>query len=462
MEEQVLNLLKATQLAAPDPRKSAELQLKKLNGNPGFPTALVAIASHKNIEVNDRIAALLVLKRFVNLGWSSSLDGYEGTVQISDGSKEQVRHQLLSIALDANTDSRITSNAANVIAIIAKSDFPEEWSGLLETLLSQITQGDNQVQAILVVLGELIDAGLDEDQFYQYGTTLVNSLQSVAVDGRRKLMVRAHAVRIFRTCFDFVENLKDKDEANIKQFARIVTENWTPFFLSVIKESMPQFPTQEEEDSSTSEVATRWRGIVALKIQVVLSLAKIQAIFSDLVAADKFFNAVWDSIQAHGAPYYASYVDGERQGGLVNTHQLEYTFDFLIIEEIDYLQALLEAPQVKQQLDSMIAADKSSNGNSVIQWISSVLGTLVTFSNITKEAEEMWTFDFNVFLSEETFAETSNSPRSVCAGFVWKLCGWFPKQTLESLLGCIQEIYKDQNAKYASIYRIKIFGLTIF
>ena len=165
------------------------------------------------------------------------------------------------------------------------------------------------------------------------------------------------------------------------------------------------------------------------------------------MAAQDFFNAIWNSIRAHDAPYYASYVDGERQGGLINQHQIPYTFDFLVIEEIDYLQALLEAPQVRRQLDEMLASDTASNGSSVSSWIASVLGTLVTFSSITKEAEEMWEVDFNVFLSEETFAELNNSPRSVCAGFVWKICTWFPQQTLESLLGYIKMIFDDPNSK---------------
>lgn len=174
-------------------------------------------------------------------------------------------------------------------------------------------------------------------------------------------------------------------------------------------------------------------------------MAKVQNIFPDLMAGHEFFNACWDSIQAHGAPYYLSYIDGERQGGLINQYQLQYTLDLLVIEEIDYLQALLEAPSVKQQLDAMLAADNASNDNSVSTWISSVLGTLVTFSTITKETEEMWSIDFNVFLSEETFAETNNTPRSVCASFAWKLCNWFPKQTLESLLGHIKIVYGDAN-----------------
>ena len=177
------------------------------------------------------------------------------------------------------------------------------------------------------------------------------------------------------------------------------------------------------------------------------ALAKIQSIFPDLMASDQFFNACWDSIQVHGVPYYTFYIDGERQGGLVNQYGLQYTLDFLVIEEIDYLQALLEAPQVKVQLGAMLAADNSSNGNSVTAWISSILSTLVTFSTITQEAKEMWLIDFNVFLSEETFADTNNSPRSVCAGFVWKLCNWFPKQTLESLVAYTKMVFDNRKAE---------------
>ena len=465
MEQQVLELLRASQLSAAQPRTAAEEELKKLYSNEVFPAALVTIGLHKDVSVNDRLAALLSLKNFVNLAWSPSLEDYGGRTLVRDETKEQVRNSLLSIVYDGLVDSKITSSTANIISIIAKSDFPEEWPGLLESLLNQISHGnDDQIQAILVVLGELVLGGLDEDQFYQYASVLVNALHGIAIDGNRKLMVRAHAVNIFRSCFDFVENLKDKDEENIKKFAKGVCDTWAPFFLSVVKEPMPQLPTAEEEDDNQSEVASHWRGVVALKIQVVLvrsppchwvskyaadclqTLAKVQTIFPDLMAADEFFNACWDSIQAHGAPYYSSYVDGERQGGLINQYQLQYTFDFLVIEEIDYLQALLEAPLVKQQLDAMLAVDTTSNGNSVTSWISSVLGTLVTFSTITKEAEEMWSIDFNVFLSEETFAETNNSPRSVCAGFVWKLCNWFPRQTFESLLTYIKAVFDDANA----------------
>ena len=159
--------------------------------------------------------------------------------------------------------------------------------------------------------------------------------------------------------------------------------------------------------------------------------------------AQDLFQSCWDSIQSHAGPYYASYVEADRASGQINQYNLHYTFDFLVIEEIDYIQNLLEAPHVKQQLDELLKADQQNNSNGVVDWITKVLGTLVTFSSITNEAEQMWEFDFNLFLSEETFAETTNSARSVCAGFIWKLCAWFPQQTLGSLVGYIKLIFED-------------------
>lgn len=267
----MLDLLKATQSSSAQPRTAAELELKKLYGNEAFPAALVTIGSHNDINTSDRVAALLSLKSFVNLAWSPSLEDYAGSILIGDQAKADVRQRLISLVYDAYGDSKVTNATANIISIIAKSDFPEEWPGLLESLLSQINQSnDEQLHAILIVLGELLDGGLDEDQFYRYASIIVNALHHVSVDGGRKLMVRAHAVHTFRTCFDFVENLKDKDESNIKTFAKGVCDTWAPFFLNVVKEPMPTFPSVDEEERQDSDIGRHWRGVIALKVQVVM------------------------------------------------------------------------------------------------------------------------------------------------------------------------------------------------
>ena len=161
-----------------------------------------------------------------------------------------------------------------------------------------------------------------------------------------------------------------------------------------------------------------------------------------------FFNACWDALQAHSVPYYAAYVEGDRAGQCVNQYQLPYTVDFLVLEEIDYLQTLLDSAQVKEQLNGMIAADQANSGDAMMGWLRSILATLITFSSITTEVGEMWNFDFNTFLSEETFGETSNSPRSVCAGFIWKISAWFPHHTLAGLIDSIKTIFDDTNSSW--------------
>ena len=446
MEEQVLDLLRATQLSNATPRVAAELQLKQLQGNDHFPVALVTIGTHTDIPVLDRQAALVNLKRFVNTAWSPAQEDFAGKVQVSDDTKVGIRRTLLGtiFGVQAGVDSKIIAATAAVVAAVANSDFPEEWPDLLDSILDQLPQStDDQAQAILIVLGELVDGGLDADAFYRYAQRLFDSLHGTVVNSNMKLLVRAQAVNIFKTGLDFLENLKSKEDSGIRGFAEGICKTWSQFLLEVVREVLPSLPSPEqEEDPSNPEIAVTWRGVVSLKTQVVLALGRIQAIFPDMMPAEDFFTACWDSIQAQGAPYYASYVDGERQGSLINQYQLTYTLDFLVIEELDYLCSLIIAPSVKQKLDGMGAG-------SVQTWISSVLGTLVALSSITSEAEQIWDLDINTFLSEESFSEINNSARTVCASFVWKIAPWLTQPMLASLLDYLKVVFNDPSSAYA-------------
>ena len=274
MEDQVLELLRATQLSAAQPRMAAELQLKQLHGSEPFPVALVTIGAHADIPVADRLAALVTLRHFVNTAWSPALEDFAGKVLVGDEAKAGIRRTLLSITygVQGGSDSKVVASTAAVVAAIAGSDFPEEWPDLLDSILNQIPQStDDQTQAILVVLGELVDGGLDEDAFYRYAQRIFDCLRGIVVDGGKRLMVRAHAVNIFRSGLDFLENLKLKEDSGIRAFADGIRQTWFQFFLEVVREALPAFPTPEQEEAlSNPEIAVNWRGVVALKIQVVL------------------------------------------------------------------------------------------------------------------------------------------------------------------------------------------------
>jgi len=120
MEQQVLNLLVATLDASGPIRNDAERQLEQLHTHEAFPISLLAIASHKSVELDYRQAALLSLKNLVLKTWSPSLEEYEAPSTLSDATKEQVRQSVLSIATAGDEDRKIVGAASYVVSKIAR------------------------------------------------------------------------------------------------------------------------------------------------------------------------------------------------------------------------------------------------------------------------------------------------------------------------------------------------------
>ena len=159
------------------------------------------------------------------------------------------------------------------------------------------------------------------------------------------------------------------------------------------------------------------------------------------------FSTVWESLQAHVVPYISLYVTDNRQGRLEDADRLPYTLDFLIIEELDYIQTLLGSVSVKRELDAQLAPEKVPNGMLEETWIGQIMAILVGYSQITQEDEGLWNFDVNVFLSEETSETANYSPRNACTSLVQKLTKW---PVLESLLGYSKTMYKENLSGYVN------------
>ncbi|KAL9641218.1 MAG: hypothetical protein Q9204_000206 [Flavoplaca sp. TL-2023a] len=456
MEQQVLELLAATLESAADTRTNAERHLEQLYTNDAFPISLISIASHTSIDLPLRQAALLSLKTFVLRTWSASIDEFQGVVTINDATKDQVRHSLLALATSGDQERKIVSASSYVVSKIASVDFPDQWPSLLPTLLHLIPQShEGQLHGVLVVLGNLVEDGFDEEQFGKSAIELVRCIYNIATDERKKLNSRALAVSIFRACFDTMELMYQTDKASVKQFMQEASDAWTPFFINVLKLPLPPIPTEVQEDETESGP---WRGIVALKTQVVKALDKIHRTFPHLLSQHtlQLFSTIWESLQAHVGPYLALYVDDNRQGRLEDADRLPYTLDFLVIEELDYIQTLVGSITVKRELEAQIAPEKLSNGTFDGTWVAQIMTILVGFSQITQEDEGLWDFDVNVFLSEETSETANYSPRNACSCLAQKLCKY---PVLDSLLAHTKAIYEDASSsarmREAAIFVLK-------
>lgn len=269
MEQQLLQLLAETQSPAEGLRKHAESQLEQLYTNEAFPISLASIASHNSVPLNLRQAALLVLKTFVLAAWSPHHEEFKGQVLVNDANKEQLRNVLLELATNGEADRKVQSAASYVVSKIANADYPDHWPNLLPALLHLIpTSNDAQLHGALKVLGDLVEDGFNEDQFFKVARDLVKVVYDVATNDSRKTTLRALAVSVFRASFDILQMVMEDHKVAVKAFADEALNAWSPFFIKIMKVPLPQTP-KEDDEGKANGVAEAWRGLIALKLQVV-------------------------------------------------------------------------------------------------------------------------------------------------------------------------------------------------
>lgn len=447
-----MRLLTETHSGQEAPRKNAEWQLKQLYGNPDFALGLLAVAAHDNVPQDVRQSALLVLKNAVLACWSTQFDGYSGQLYTDETKKSQVRQQLLDLSLSVRDERKIKSAASLVVSKIASSDFPDDWPDLLPTLMNVVANGaDAQLHGALKVLNELVDDGFNEEQFFKVGRELIKIVYNVAVNESRKATLRALAVSVLKLCLNLLEMVMEDHKANVKAFAEETLPGWIPFFIEALKTPLPAAPTQDQE-SKGDPSAEHYRGMVALKLQIVKALMRIRTLFAQLLSphSPALFSATWHELSTQQTQYNQMYIEDDRQGRLEDADGLPYTLDFLVLEELDFMQACLRAPPVRKELEQQLQS--SSSGSS---WITEVVKIAVAYAQITTEEEGLWDIDVNVFLAEEVNVTANYTPRSACGDLVIKLGEWLNNATVEGLLSYTRTLYSENagwKTKEAALY----------
>lgn len=453
MEEQLVRLLTETQSSQEGPRKNAEWQLKQQYSDPDFPIGLTTIGAHNDVPINIRQASLLYLKTFIQACWSQQFDEFNGQIYSDEGRKAQIRQALLDLALSGRDERKVKSAASLVVSKIATADFPDEWPDLLPTVLNVVASGsDAQLHGALKVLGELVDDCFNEEQFFKVARDLVRVVHDIAVNDRQKPILRALAVSVFRSCFDTLEMVMEDHKAAVKGFAEETFGSWIPFFIDALNAPLPAAPSDEDEDQDTG-VPEVYRGMVALKLQVVKVLMRIRSLFPSTLSpqSQALFSATWQELATLQPQYHQMYIEDDRQGRLEDADGLPYTLDFLVLEELDFMQTCLRAPPVRKELEQQL----QNQGNVAGSWITEVMKTAVAYAQITTEEEGLWDIDVNVFLSEEANVTANYTPRAACGDLVIKLGEWLNAATVEGLLAYTRQLYAESASwklKEAALY----------
>lgn len=349
----------------------------------------------------------------------------------------------------------LTRRSSYVVSKIASVDFPDQWPTLLPTLLQIIpTASDAQLHGALKVLADLVDDSLNEDQFFAVARDVMGTVYSVAVDDNRKMSLRALAVGVFRGCFDIMDMVKDEHGTEVKAFADEVLQSWSPFFLQVMKLQFPARAQAAGEEGLDRE-PENWRGVVALKLQVVKTLMKIRQVFAQLLLPQSpvLFTATWEELSSLQDAFKDLYIDHDDQGRLEDADGLPYTLDFLVLEELDFLQSCLRAPPVREELETAL---QSYGGISNTPWVVDVMKLAVAYAQIPSEEEGLWDIDVNLFLAEETSVTANYTARTACGDLLIKLGEWLHQGAFEGLLTYTRVLFASPDATWrtreASLY----------
>ncbi|KAI1394004.1 ARM repeat-containing protein [Hypoxylon trugodes] len=435
MEDQLVQVLANTQLAAEGPRKQAEIDLKRASSNPAFPASLTNVARHSSISVEIRQAALTTLRLFIEKNWSGDNDGFP-IIPVADSIKDQLRPLILDLALNSD-DKKIKSSASYVVGKIANVDFPEQWSTLLPTLLETITNGsDDQLHGALIVLRDLVEESLSDDQFFSMARDIVKVVYDVATNGNRKPALRGLAVAVFRGCFDLMDTVKEEHPKEVQGFAEEAMKGWFPFFQETMKLGLP------ERDPELTSQPESWNGIVALKLQVVKCLLKLKLVFPSILLPETphFFQAIWGELLLLEPSHEQMYIENGAQGRLEDSDGLPYTLDFLVLEELDFLNGSIRAPPVRKELEAQLAAHPSAHET---PWVLDLMKLASSYARITLEEEELWDIDVSLYLAEEQSVSANYTPRTACGDLLIKLGEWLNQRALEGLFAYTKSLFVE-------------------
>jgi importin-9 len=175
---------------------------------------------------------------------------------------------------------------------------------------------------------------------------------------------------------------------------------------------------------------------------------KIRMVFPTLLTTQspQLFTTLWEELSSIQGHYFEMFVQDERQGRLEDTDGLPYTLDFLVLEEIDLMQALIKAPPVKAELQAQL--QNANEAATTSGWLPEIIKLAATYAQITAEEEGIWEIDVNLFLSEETSVTANYTPRTCGGDLIIKLGEWLKVTVVQALVVYINNLFADTASTY--------------
>lgn len=167
------------------------------------------------------------------------------------------------------------------------------------------------------------------------------------------------------------------------------------------------------------------------------------------------FSAVWDELSRLQPTYQNTFIENNAESRLEDTDGLPYTLDFVILEDLDFVQSCVRAPPVRKELENQLQKSDGSLDVPRESWMTRLIELAINYAQITSEEEGMWEIDVNVFLAEETSVTANYTARIACGDLTIKMGEWLKDPVIEGLAEYTKSLFsgsQDWRRQEASLY----------
>ncbi|XP_076236291.1 importin 9 isoform X2 [Calliopsis andreniformis] len=291
--------------------------------------------------------------------------------EIKQTTKEKIK-ELLPLGLRESI-SKVRTAVAYAISAIAHWDWPENWPGLFDILVSCLSgESEYAVHGAMRVLTEFT-SDLTDDQLPNVGPVILQEMYRIfQSENQYSIRTRGRAVEIFTTIASLVAATGLYQKGFTEQYLQPVIPMFCEQFVHCLR--VPDGPTSDS----------------GLKTDVIKAINCLVTKLPKYVSSflPQMLPPVWETLIQSAKVYQEGTVngDGETNDKEVDSDGEVINFNNLIIAIFEFVHSMVDRKRFSNFLDNLLQE---------------IMYYLIIFMQITDEQIELWTTSPNQFVEEE-------------------------------------------------------------
>jgi len=278
-KQQVLSLLhslvKGQNIAA------TEKKLDEFSKSAGYGMLLLSIFSNQSGPFDDLIRHQtgILLKNFLSKKWESGCIGNE--------EKSAIKKNILNKALFQDQNANIRKTTALIVSVLAELDYPENWTNLLNVILSMVKDACNQQNVLLLsgsidVLKYFVEHICDL-QLPTIGPVLFPLLLKICRIDKLDIQIRNNALSVYHNLLVISLEIRMINPNLTKQLINPTLLKWLEFINDVLSNVNPTLlPLQSLSLQILNEVTKSYSLAILQCLQRILgSTWKLMLFYSE-------------------------------------------------------------------------------------------------------------------------------------------------------------------------------------